>query len=160
MKKFALLLALALTLLPLAGCADTGDWFAPFRGSFCAEIDGDWQGMAIRARVTVTERDAGRGATVTFYAPSSLAGTVLSRDASGALTLSVGELCRPAPAAFGTLFALFPTEGEVHEVSLEGDVTTVTGEGFSFSLDEGGVPLTLSASDATVRVVSFEKGAT
>ena len=159
MKKIALLLSLSLLLSPLAGCHREGDWFAPFRGSFCAEIDGEWQGLAIRARVAVAEGEAGREATVTFYAPSTLAGTVLSRDATGATTLCIGELCRPAPAGFGTFFALFPTEGEVCEVSLEGDVTTVTGAGFSFSLDAAGVPLSLCAANAAVRVVSFEKSA-
>ncbi len=160
MKKIALLLALILILATLNGCGEAGDFFAPFRGGFCAELDGTWRGIDFAARAEMQppkEGEALAEGTITFYAPDALAGTVLRRDTTGALTLTVGTLTCKAPDAYGALFDLFVTQGEVTEVSLAGDITTVTGEGFSLSLDACGTPTALSNAAAEVRVLSFEQ---
>ncbi len=151
---FAALCALLCVLL-LVGCAEQGDFFAPLRGDFCAEVDGTLHGMAFAALVERSTADDGTGTTITFYAPESLDGTVLYRAPDGSLTLTVGELTRPAPASFSPLFALFEPQDAVSEAELQGDVTVVRGEGFSLSLDKDGVPLALSRGVVSVRVLSF-----
>ncbi len=148
-----------LLLLPLAaGCApQKGDWLAPFSGGFSAEIDGSFHALPFAASVTLEPPESGGVApgTLLFYAPASLAGTVLRRDGAGNLSLTVGELTRPAPAALGALFEVFGADRAVESVGTQGGVTTVTGEGFTLTLDSAGTPLSLSTPAIEIRILSF-----
>ena len=80
-----------LCILCLVGCTRQGDFFAPLRGEFSAEVDGTLHGMAFAALVERSATDAGTDTTITFYAPASLGGTVLHQAPDGSLTLTVGE---------------------------------------------------------------------
>lgn len=156
-KIGVLLLCALLFLLSLASCApEKGDYFAPFRGQFEATLAGEWQSMPFEAHLSASAPDE-RGArvmTLTFYAPKSLAGTVLARDATGALTLSLEGLSLPlSPAAasgYGALLALFPTEGEVREITRENGNTRLNGTVFSLLFAADGTPL--AAENAVARV--------
>ena len=158
-----LLLCAALFCLSLVGCApEKGDYFAPFRGQFAAQIAGEWQSLSFEAYLAASAPDE-RGAremTLTFYAPSTLAGTVLTQDAAGALTLSVDGLTLPlTPAAaqgYGALFTLFPTEGEVQSITRENGNTRLDGTGFSLLFAPDGTPL--AAENAAARVAVKEWG--
>ena len=97
--------------------------------------------------------------TLTFYAPSSLCGTVLTRENTGALTLAAGELSLPLTSAaakgYGALFELFPTAGEVQSITREGENTRLTGAGFSLLFSPDGIPLSAENSSARVQVSEF-----
>ena len=164
MRKIGILLLCALFfLLSLVSCApEKGDYFAPFRGQFEATLAGEWQSMSFEAHLTATAPDE-RGAremTLTFYAPSSLCGTVLTQDAAGTLTLSLEGLSLPlsptAARGYGALFALFPAEGEVREITQENGNTRLNGTGFSLLFAPDGTPL--AAENATARVAVKEWG--
>ncbi len=164
MRKIGILLLCALlSLLSLASCApEKGDYFAPFRGQFEATLVGEWQSMSFEAHLTATAPDE-RGAremTLIFYAPKSLAGTVLAQDAAGSLTVSVDGLSLPLSATaaqgYGSLFALFPIEGEVREITQENGNTRLDGMGFSLLFAPDGTPL--AAENAAARVEVKEWG--
>ena len=155
MKPFFCTLCLLLCALLLLGCATEGDFFAPLRGGFCAEVEGVWNGVAFEALVERSTSEAGTATSITFYAPKSLCGTVLAQGADGTVTVAIGELVRPAPEGFSAIFALFSPQGEVLEASLEGEVTTVRGDGFSLSLAKDGTPLSLERGSVSATVRSF-----
>lgn len=157
MRKIGILLLCVLLLGGFGACApEKGDYFAPFRGQFEATLAGEWQSMLFEAQLVASAPDE-RGAremTLTFYAPQTLSGTVLTQDAAGTLTLSVDGLTLPlAPAAaqgYGALFALFPTAGEVQSVTKENGNTRLDGMSFSLLFAPDGTPL--AAENATARV--------
>ena len=166
MKRFcACALCMVFFCLPLVGCApQKGDYFAPFRGQFTAVIAGEWQSITFEGKLEAAAPDE-RGArvmTLTFYAPASLCGTVLTRDAAGALTLAVKELSLPLSGAaaqgYGALFALFPTEGEVQGVTKENGNIRLNGTGFSLLFAAEGTPLAAENATARVEITAFEGG--
>ena len=154
----------ALLLLSLlGGCApQRGDYLAPFSGEFAAQIVGEWNGLDFEAALTATAPDESgtRMMTLTFYAPSTLSGTVLSKDAQGVLTLAREGVCLPlcgtAAAGYGALFSLFPTEGEVQNVTQENGNTRLNGAGFSLLFAPDGTPLAAENDTARVTVTAFE----
>ena len=157
MKVFRLLLFCVLLAACLLGCeGQKGDYFAPFRGCFSAEVTGRWQGEEFSARFCREKS----GTTVTFYAPRDLCDTVIFKDTEGNIFLSVGELSLPLQGeradAYGALLSLFPEEGEVQSVRAENGVTHVTGEGFSFALSADGLPLSAQNAVVSVRVSAWE----
>jgi hypothetical protein len=163
-KKFAvLLLCVPLLAALFLSCApENGDFFAPFRGQFEAELAGEWQSMAFEAHLAAAQSDA-RGArmmTLTFYAPSSLSGTVLTRDATGALSLSVEGLSLPltdaAAAGYGALFDLFPVSGEVKEIRKENGNIRLDGMGFTLFFAADGTPVAAENASARVQVTAWE----
>ena len=162
MRKIGILLLCAACLLLFFGCTpEKGDFFAPFQEGFEATLAGEWQSMAFEAHLaaTVPDERGAREMTLTFYAPSSLSGTVLKKDSQGALTLSVGELSLPlssAAASYGALFELFPTAGEVQRITQENGNTRLDGAGFSLLFAPDGTPL--AAENATARVEVKEWG--
>ena len=167
MKKIALavlLAALLFCLLPLCGCESAkGNYFAPFAKGYTAEIRGIFRGIAFEAELTVAAPapEGGRPATLTFYAPASLSGTVVSRAADGALSLSAGGLTVATGAAEGyrPLLEIFPDAGEVTEVKVTEDGNTrVSGTGFSLDLRPDGSPAAAENSAASVVVVRFRGG--
>ena len=167
MKRFcACALCMVFFCLSLVGCASQkGDYFAPFRGQFQAELSGEWQSTAFAARVVAGAPDdsGAREMTLTFYAPDALCGIVLARDRAGTLTLLAGELSLPlsadAAASYGALFELFPIEGEVRDVSKENGNIRLNGSGFSLSFAADGTPLSAENAIARVEITAFEGGA-
>ena len=164
MKRITLAVLLAAALLaplPFSGCESAkGDYFAPFAQGYVAEIRGIFRGIAFEAELTVAAPapEGGRPATLTFYAPESLAGTVVSRAADGALSLSAGGLTVATEAAEGyrPLLEIFPDTGEVTEVKVTEDGNTrVSGAGFSLDLRPDGSPTAAENSAASVVVVRF-----
>ena len=158
-----MLLCLAL-LLALAGCAPAQtDFFAPFQGAFSARIVGEWQALAVEAELSASApaEDGTRVMTLTFYAPSTLGGTVLSKDETGQITLRAGELSLPlsgdAAEGYGALFALFPTAGEVHALTQEGGNTRLAGEEFSLLFSPDGTPIAAETATARVQILHFER---
>ena len=160
MKKIgALLLCMTLPLALLFGCApEKGDYFAPFRGQFETELAGEWQSVAFEAQLVATAPDE-RGArvmTLTFYAPASLSGTVLTRDAAGALALSVDGLSLPlsnsAAAGYAALLELFPTTGEIQDITEENGNIRLNGMGFSLLFAADGTPLAAENGVARVKI--------
>jgi hypothetical protein len=157
LKVFRLLLFCVLLAACLLGCeGQKGDYFAPFRGYFSAEITGTWQGEEFSARFCREQV----GTTVTFYAPRDLCDTVLFKDTEGNIFLSVGDLSLPVKAeragAYEELLSIFPEKGEVKSVRAENGITHVTGEGFSFALSPDGLPLSAQNAVASVRVSAWE----
>lgn len=157
MKKIGVLLLCAALLLVLWGCApQRGDYFAPFQGAFSADLAGEWNGLSFEAELVADAPDAqgARMMTLTFYAPSTLSGTVLKRDGAGALTLSADGLTLPlsptAAQGYGELLALFPTAGEVQSITQENGNTRLNGASFSLLFAPDGTPL--AAENATARV--------
>ena len=162
----ALLLCAAMLLLGFAACApQKGDYFAPFRGQFEAELAGEWQSMAFEAHLAASAPDA-RGArvmTLTFYAPSSLSGTVLTKDAAGVLTLSADgvslSLSGAAAAGYGALLTLFPTAGEIQSITEENGNIRLDGSGFSLLFAADGTPLAAENGTARVEIREFRNDA-
>lgn len=158
MKAWVRMLLLALLFL-LAGCqAPRGDYFAPFRGDFTAEIEGEWRGERLAAGFV----QKGGVRTVIFYAPEALCDTVLFQDAEGVPSLRVEELTLPledeAAASFGALLALFPAGGEVHAISRENNEIRIDGAGFSLTFASDGTPLAAANAAANVRVTAWRDG--
>lgn len=161
--RVRVLLLCALLCLAFFGCTQAkGDYFAPFQGAFCAQIEGTWRAVDFSAQLAVSAPDqrGEREMTLTFYAPSTLVGTTLRRDPTGALTLCTDGLSLPLTATaakgYGALFSLFPTEGEVREVTHENGNTRVCGEGFCLTLAPDGTPLAASNDAARVQVTAWE----
>lgn len=152
----------AVLCLLFVGCApEKGDYFAPFRGEFTAQLAGEWHGVDFEAQLTATALDerGARAMTLTFYAPVTLSGTVLTRDATGALALTVGDLSLPlspvAAAGYGALLDLFPTTGEIHTVSRENGNTCLNGADFSLTFAPDGTPLFAENAVARVQVKAW-----
>ena len=161
MKIKICLLCAALCLL-LVGCApQSGDYLAPFRGGFSAELAGEWRSIAFEGRVEASapDGDGARVMTLTFYAPQSLCGTVLTREKAGGLVFSLDGVSVPltndAAAGYAALFALFPTAGEIRSVSRENGNTRLDGAGFSLLLAPDGTPLAAENAAARVEMRAF-----
>ena len=160
--SFALFLALLLLCGGgMQGCAAQGDYFDLFRGGFSAELKGELNGVAFSALLVATpvDENGARALTVTFYAPQGLLGTVAHRAADGGVTLSVGDVVLADAAAKGLapLFDLFPTTGEVRQVSItEEGYTKVEGDGFALTFLPDGTPIRAAGVQITADVVRFE----
>ncbi len=127
-----------------------------FDTAFEAEIEGESGGVAFSGKLSLSEvSESGvRTATFTFYAPSALAGTCVTRDEAGNVYLKAGEVQVSAPSAYATLLDLF-SFGEVARVARSEEGLCVTGEDFSLSLTADGTPLSLVRGEINVRVLSF-----
>lgn len=161
MRVLLPLLSLSL-LLSLPACArQEKDFFSPFKDSFEAELSGTLHGMEFAALLSLEAQgvgDAARKGTITFYAPSTLSGTVLTRAADGTLSLSAGDLSLTASiAGLSSLFDLFPTDAPLSDVRTQNGFTVITGEDFTLSLAEDGTPLAITTPTVTVNIVRFEK---
>ena len=160
MKKFLCALLTLSLLLLLAACNKGGDCFSVLRPAFFADISGELNGVTFSATVEAAAAtpDTPRPLTLTFYAPSSLCGTVLRRDAEGRITLEAeGVTLADGTEGFAPLLSLFPTEGEVSEISLtdEGH-TLVRGERFLLEFLADGTPVRVENSAVSATVVRFE----
>ena len=161
MKRILLGLCIVVSLL-FGGCAPAAeDYFAPFAGDFEAEFAGEFRGMEIAAVICMQAGNAEgvREATLTFYAPQALAGTVLTRDAYGNLQLTSGEVSISGKAVEGyaPLLSLFPCEGAIHTVKLEQGYTRVEGEGFGITFCADGTPIKAENCEIVADVIRFER---
>lgn len=141
-------------------CATTQNYWDVFRGAFAADVAGEWNGQSFGAVVEADPWEEGkaRPLTITFYAPESLCGTVLSRDGEGAARLCVGDVCVDAPTGLLPLLDLFPTAGEISEAALteEGD-TLVRGTDFDLTLAPDGTPTAIRRGENSVTVLRFSR---
>lgn len=155
MKRYITVFSLLMCVL-LCACAPKGkNYLAPFHGAFETNIEGEYRGVPFSARLVCGEAsEGGRAATLTFYAPSSLSGTVLTRDSAGALTLCVGEVKVAAPDGYAALLDLFSLS-RVGSVTREGAQMIVSGDGYSLLFAEDGTPLAVTNGEVTARVLSF-----
>ncbi|MBQ9802500.1 MAG: hypothetical protein IJW51_05470 [Clostridia bacterium] len=156
-----------LTFLCLLACLCLGacgvreaDFFEVFRAGYVAELTGTAYGQEFSARLEMgAATDTGvPPATLTFYAPSTLAGTVLSRAADGSVTLSYGDVSTALPSGAGeTLFSLFPTAGaiELAEVCENGHTRVVSGK-VEWELLADGTPYAVKTADVTATVVKWQ----
>ena len=152
MRSRTLFLLLVFSFL-FAGCGgQKGDYFAPFRGQYEAQIEGEWMGIPFSGCLVRTENSR----TLTFYAPQTLADTVLLCEGEGALFLTVAGLRVPLEgdraAGFAALLGLFPETGEIKEITREKDGICLNGVGFSLKFAPDGTPLAASNATAQVRV--------
>lgn len=133
-------------------------YLAPFDVAFETNIEGEYRGISFSAKLVCEARGEGaRVATLTFYAPASLSGTVLSRDSEGVLTLSVGDVALSAPNGYEALLDVFfvsRTGTVVHE----GAGMRVSGADYSLLFAADGTPLSATNGEVTVRVLSFAQG--
>lgn len=163
MKVIRILLALLLILLmlPLAACQKDEDVFAGFRGAYRADIAGKMHGVDFGAVLEADGMNAEgeRTLTLTFYAPESLSGTVLTHTPAGAVSITAGGLVLNGAGAEGflPLLHLLPTEGAIERIALdEAGHSVVTGEGFSLTLLEDGTPIAASNATVSATIVHFE----
>ena len=157
MKRYVPLVFLLFCALLCACAPKWQTYLAPFDAAFETNIEGEYRGVTFAAKLTCEAAcDGVRPATLTFYAPSSLCGTVLSRDNAGALALSVGDVTLTAPTNYAALLDVFsvPRAGTI---AREGTRTRVSGEGYSLLFAEDGTPLSVTNGDVNVRVLSFSK---
>ena len=145
------------------GCSGTAqDHYALLRGGFEAEVEGELNGVHFCAlfEAAMTPEAGVRPVTLTFYAPSVLAGTILARDTEGVVTLTTRDvvLRDPVGEGFSALLELFPTGGEDLSVTLdEGGRTQVTAREHTLTFLPDGTPYAVKTDDLDVRVVRFER---
>ena len=155
------LFLLALVLFPSCA-APRGNFFDVFGGGYTAEVEGTLYGMDFSATLKI-EKGSGDGvppATVTFYAPAELSGTVIARAGDGTVTLTAGGLTVADMGGVGAaLFSLLPTDPTIIEstVTEEGH-TLVRFEGGELTLLSDGTPFAIKTPDVTATVVEFKKG--
>lgn len=159
--KIGIWLLLLICVGLLVGCAPRSDAFAPFRGAYFAEVSGELYGISFSATVEMAaETDGGaRAATITFYAPETLAGTTVTRNGAGEVTVLSGGVRMPDAGGIGAaLFSLFPAAGEITEVSLTDEgYTRVCGVGFVLLLRADGTPLEIKTDAVSATVVRWEQ---
>ena len=160
MKRIVCFLLLC-AMLALGGCgAPRGDFFDVFRGGYTAEVTGTLYGMPFSAKIEMAPRgeEGTPPATVTFYAPSEIGGTVLTRAANGTVTLSSAGLTVGDMGGVGAaLFSLFPTGGAVRETTVdESGHTLVLCEGVELAFLPDGTPYSVKTADVTATVVKWQ----
>ncbi len=157
MKRYILPIFLFLCVL-LSACAPKGQhYLAPLDAAFETNIEGEYRGISFSAKLVCGAVAQGpRTATLTFYAPKTLSGTVLSRDSTGAITLSVGDVTLAAPDGYAALLDVLSISN-VGTVAREGAGTRVTGNGYSLLFAEDGTPLSVTHGEVTARVLSFSQ---
>ncbi len=159
--KRSVCLLLLLILLACAGCsAPRGDFFDVFRAGYTAEVEGTLYGMPFSAKIEMAPRgeEGTPPATVTFYAPSEIRGTVLTRAANGAVTLSSEGLAVGDMGGVGAvLFSLFPTNGAVRGSTVDDSGhTLLLCEGVELAFLPDGTPYSVKTEDVTATVVKWQ----
>lgn len=148
-----------LFLLSFAACAPKKGVFDTFLAGYTAEVEGELYGMPFSAKIEMAAaRAEGKPpATVTFYAPEALSGTVVTRGETGEITVKSGSLTLADSGGIGAaLFSLFPTAGEIVESEIDGEgQTRLTGEGFVLTLLADGTPLAITTDAVRATVVRF-----
>lgn len=160
MKRVLCVFVLPL-LLVLAGCSTPkSDFFDMFRGGYEAEIAGTLYGIDISAKIEMgkVQEGACAPATITFYAPEEISGTVITRADDGTITLFCGDVVAGDMGGVGAaLLTLFPTSGSISktEVTDEGH-TRVALEGIELEFLPDGTPYSVKTGDLHVTVVQWQ----
>ncbi len=160
MKRILLVFSL-LAVLVFSGCAaPSTDFFAAFRGGYVAEVEGTLYGMPFSARIEMGKEGESVcvPATITFYAPEEISGTVIARAADGVITLTVGGASAGDMGGVGAaLFSLFPTSGSVRktETTEEGRTRLIL-EGAELEFLSDGTPYAVKTADVSAVVVSWQ----
>ena len=153
-------LVLIFALVACAGCSvKKADFFDVFRGTYTAEVEGTLYDVAFSAKIEMGAQGEGgcAPATITFYAPDALSGTVITRAQDGRVTVESGGLLASDMGGVGAaLFSLFPIAGEVThtEVTDEGR-TRLLVEGVEIEFLADGTPYSVKAEDVTVTVIKW-----
>lgn len=159
MKRFLLVFSL-LVALAFSGCAaPSTDFFAAFRGGYVAQVEGTLYGMPFSARIEMGKTDEGAcaPATITFYAPEEISGTVIARAADGAITLTSGGVSTGDMGGVGAaLFSFFPTSGSVRktETTNQGHTRLIL-EGAELEFLSDGTPYFIKTDDVAATVVRW-----
>ncbi len=160
MKRIMLSLLLMVA-LAFFGCATPrGDFFDAFRAGYTAEIEGTLYGMSFSAKIEMAAmgEEGVPPATVTFYAPQEIAGTVLARAADGTVTLSSEGITAGDMGGVGAvLLSLFPTAGAVTETTVnDAGHTLVLCEGAELTFLPDGTPYSIKNADVIATVVKWQ----
>lgn len=163
MKRGTLFFVLLFSLLLCSCTPKRGDFFEIFEGGFEAQLMGTIYELNFSATLRLEKGEDGgvSPATVTFYAPTELAGTTISRAADGTVKIVAGELAVADTGGVGAaLFSLFPTAAAITDtgVSDEGH-TVVSFEGGELTFLADGTPYKIKTPNVTVTVVEFKSGA-
>lgn len=159
MKRILSVFAL-LALVVFSGCATpNSDFFDAFREGYVAEVEGTLYGMPFSAKIEMGQQgqDVCAPATITFYAPAEISGTVIARAANGAITLTSGGASTGDMGGVGAaLFSLFPTDGSVYETkTTEEGRTRLICEGFELEFLSDGTPYSVKTGDVSATVVRW-----
>lgn len=159
MKRILSVFAL-LALVVFSGCAaPNSDFFDAFRCGYVAEVEGTLYGMSFSAKIEMGEQGENvcAPATITFYAPEEISGTVIARAADGAITLTCGGASTGDMGGVGAaLFSLFPTSGSVRKTeTTEEGRTRLTLEGAELEFLSDGTPYAVKTEDVAATVVRW-----
>ena len=160
LKRVLCALVLAL-LLVVAGCSTPkSDFFDLFRGGYVAEVAGTLYGIDISAKIEMgaVGEAVCAPATITFYAPEEILGTVITRTEDGTITLFCGDVAAGDMGGVGAaLFALFPTSGSVSKTEVtEQGRTRVALEGAELEFLSDGTPYSVKTGDLSLTVVQWQ----
>ena len=161
MKRIVCFLLLC-AMLAFGGCsASRGDFFDVFCGGYTAEVTGTLYGMPFSAKIEMAPQgeEGTPPATVTFYAPSEISGTVLTRAANGTVTLSSEGLTVGDMGGVGAaLFSLFPMGGAVRGTTVDKSSghTLVLCDGVELAFLPDGTPYSVKTADVTATVVKWQ----
>lgn len=137
------------------------DFSEVMAGPFEAELAGEVCGIGFEAKLVLEAcGEAGVSpATLTFYAPRELAGTQLTRDATGAVVMSYDGVVLGDVGGVGILLlSLFPSAEQVKQATLNGDGNTVVlFESVEIEFSPDGVPLGVKTADVTARILNWKK---
>lgn len=156
MRRLALTIlsiCLLFACLTSAGCGRQGKtWYRVFAAPFEAELQGEWHDVKFEA----CYRSDSEGATLTFYAPTTLAGTALKRGQDGRVTANAGDISFEV-TGFNDLFALFPTADNTQKATVtpEGH-TRLCGDNFFVEFLPGGAPYRVGYGNVTATVIRFK----
>ena len=160
-KRFwAVMLATLLALL-CCSCAKEEQPFEGFPEPFEANVEGEWNGVALAATVKADRAapDGTRQITMTFYAPDALCGTTLCRRTDGSFFGSVGEWQLPLGADLAPLFDLFSADIAPKKVSLtEQGLTAVETEAARYLFLPDNTLYRIEASQGALNVISTTCG--
>ena len=153
---------LAIICVCFSACGGTNeDLSSVLAGPFEAELAGTVCGIAFEARLSTAACSASGivPATLTFYAPQELSGTVLARDGEGKVTMSYDGIATKDVGGVGLLLlTLFPSSEEIKQAALN-DVgnTVVLFERAEVEFSKSNVPLFIKTEDVEAEIISWKK---
>ena len=157
MKRVLLfLLSLLLAFFSLFSCGEE-DFFLPFRGGFVAEVQVTLGELAFAAEICrEVDAEGGDRVTVTFYAPTELAGTVLCRTPTGDTVTAEGLTVEGGAWCDALLSLLLPREDVKKIAVTDTGRTRVDGDGYSFEFLSDGTPVAVKTDTVVADIVRFE----
>ena len=156
--KRVLLFFLCVLLLSLSfsSCGEE-DFFLPLRGGYVAEVQGTLGELAFAAELCREGGAEGEETlTVTFYAPSELAGTVLCRTPVGDTVTAEGLTVEGGAWCDAFLSLLMPREDIKKIAVTDTGRTRVDGDGYCFEFLADGTPVAVKTDTVTADIIRFE----